>query len=154
MKAILLTKGKVAWIDDDDFEDISRFKWCLHSRGYAVRKFREDGKQVTEYMHRRINGTGKGEHTDHVNGDPLDNRKENLRTCTRSENMRNRKISTGGTSKYKGVCWRKSEGKWVVQIRAGGDPMNKGLFNCEVEAAKCYDKHALELFGEFAKTNF
>ena len=90
---------------------------------------------------------------DHINGDRTDNRIENLRVVTRSQNQHNRKGSNL-TSQYKGVYWKKSNKCWVSQISYGGAKFYLGKFNDEKEAAVAYDKKATELFGEYARTNF
>lgn len=90
---------------------------------------------------------------DHINGDPFDNRIENLREATASENGGNRrKINDSLTSKYKGVSLNKT-GKWRAQIVLNYRKLYLGLFDTQIEAAKAYNKAALELFGEFAKVN-
>lgn len=86
MKEIKLTQNKVAIIDDEDFEEISKFKWFFNEGrngiGYAVRKVRDGKKHIKVYMHSTIINTSIELHTDHINCNTLDNRKSNLRTCT------------------------------------------------------------------------
>lgn len=91
MKQIPLTKGKFALVDDEDFERISRWKWYCCSRGYAARSIREGKKVRMIRMHRILNNTNSELHTDHIDGDRLNNQKDNLRSCTHAENMRHRK---------------------------------------------------------------
>jgi len=92
--------------------------------------------------------------TDHKNKDGLDNRKSNLRTCCKSQNMSNRKIQLNNTSGYKGVYWHKYARKWMASIKVNKKPIYLGLFVDPIEAALAYDKNAVEKFGEFADTNF
>jgi hypothetical protein len=89
---------------------------------------------------------------DHINHDTLDNRRANLRLCTRSQNMWNRKRRTG-TSKYKGVYWRPDRQKWRTQIYLNNIRVASAHFACEDDAARFYNEKALELFGEFAYLN-
>jgi len=114
MKEIPLTKGLVALVDDEDFEALSRFKWHVGgSRGYAMRG--------GFYMHREILKPANGVHIDHVNGNPLDNRRANLRLATRSENQQNRRgANHDSTSGFRGVYLNRRLGKWYGQVRFQG----------------------------------
>jgi len=158
MKQIPLTQGKVALVDDVDFKELSKHKWCAYKRGstfYAARNQPlGNGKRKTIRMHRQIMDALGGVFTDHANHDGLDNQRSNLRSCTNSENQRNRLPQRGGTSEYKGVSWNKAKKKWVAGIQHNNKVIHLGCFNSEREAAKTYDKKAKELFGEFANPNF
>lgn len=92
--------------------------------------------------------------TDHIDGNKLNNCRYNLRQCNNSQNGANRKKASGTTSIYKGVSWNKRDGKWEVCIEARKIRYHMGKYENEMIAAKAYDKRAIELFGEFAKTNF
>ena len=87
---------------------------------------------------------------DHINGlkDPL-----SVRLATNSENQHNRNNNKNSSSKYKGVCWHKSNGKWYAQIVKNKKRIYLGVFKNEKDAAKAYNAAAAELFGEFAKLN-
>jgi len=88
---------------------------------------------------------------DHESRDGCDNRLQNLRVATRSQQLENRqKRIRPATSKYKGVSWHAYTQKWQVFVRR----LYVGLFTDEIEAAKAYDKKALEIFGKFACLNF
>jgi hypothetical protein len=156
MKTIELTQGLKTTVDGDDFEIMSTSKWCAmkHGRGgaYAVRWNRKAGKH--EYMHRVIMNPGKGFDVDHINGDTLDNRRENLRVCSRAENVRNRaKTKRKTLSKYKGVCWHKGRNIWVSYICYNHKTTHLGAFAREEDAARAYNEKAIELFGDFARLN-
>ncbi len=161
MKQIPLTQNKFALVDDEDYQELSLFKWCAVRRRttwYAVRGGSRDesGKQKSFLMHRAILGLKKGDklESDHRDHNGLNNRRSNLRLCTHSQNCMNRKLQKDVTSKYKGVCWNKKRNKWTAEIRKDGKKHYLGCFDSEIEAAKVYDKRATELFGEFAYLNF
>jgi hypothetical protein len=157
-----------AKIDPEDFSDISQFKWALWSKKgkanyYAQRTIRIDGKKGTERMHRRIMKVSSNIDIDHKNGNGLDNRKNNMRIATSSENNRNQKPRKNGVSKYKGVAWHKLAEKWRVQIMYNKKMIWLGYFEKnivdgidigELEAAKAYDNAAIKYFGSFACLNF
>lgn len=91
---------------------------------------------------------------DHINRDRSDNRIQNLRLCTYSENLRNCRYKNRGQSKLRGVGWHKKSGKWVARIRDGVRQIHLGLFTTEIDAAKCYDENARKIHGSFATVNF
>lgn len=158
-KKIKLSENIFAIVDDFDYEYLSEFKWYLHNAGYAVRDQylgRVNGKKKKKciLMHRVINDTPDNMHTDHKNGNKLDNRKENLRACTMGQNMCNVKARTNKVhSKYKGVSWDYKNKKWHVKITKDKKTINLGRFISEVEAGVAYNKAALKHFGEFALLN-
>ena len=145
-----------AFIDDESFELIKGYKWNLSysSRSGSGIKYAQTRKPGggTIRMHRLIIGAPIGVWVDHRNGDGLDNRKTNLRLCTPSQNNANRKTSGGRTSKFLGVCFDKSNGKFRAGVRHNWKRYRK-FFRSEIEAAKWYNKKALELHGEFARLN-
>ena len=163
MNKIELTQGKSAIVDADDFDRVNEFKWQYNKKrtGYARRIQHigmKDGKRIKKniYMHRFIIGVEDSKvHVDHINHDTLDNRKSNLRLCTHVENMRNRKIQKGGSSKYKGV-YKYSDNRvkpFTAQITFNYKNIYLGYFATEREAAIAYNKAALHYFGEFALLN-
>lgn len=158
MKEIKLTQGKVALVDDEDYDELMKHKWCAHKMGemyYADRGKYENGKQRTILMHRQILGiTEYSIQVDHINMNGLDNRRCNIRACTRSQNFMNQKSYKNSSSKYKGVEWRKDTKKWRARIRMDKKLYHIGCFENEIDAAKAYDEFAKKMFGEFARTNF
>jgi len=154
-KAIPLTQGLYAIVDVEDYERINKHKWSAdnqHGHWYAIRRNKEN-KSV--YMHREILQVPKGKETDHKNHFGLDNRKSNIRICTRQQNSRNRKKGKRKTSsRYKGVGWHKASQKWEVRIGQSYQRIALGLFDSEIEAAKIYDEAAKRLYGKFASINF
>lgn len=145
-------------VDDHDFERLSKFRWYASVRGklikrtYAIRYFTENKKMQPRAVQREIMGLIKGDarQVDHINGDTLDNRRSNLRICTRSENRKNnRKLPY---KKYKGIT--KSKKKWFAQILHNGETRYLGTHETEIAEARAYDEGAKRLHGEFASLNF
>ena len=156
MKEIHLTQGKVALVDDEDYEWLSQWKWCATRTPYtyyAMRSRWVNGKDKTTKMHRVIMDAPPGMHVDHINHNGLDNRKENMRVCTRTENIRNSRKQRRCTSEYKGVCWHKHRNKWITRITADKKSKYLGYFKKETDAALAYNLAALKYFGEFANIN-
>ena len=140
-------------VDDEDYVELMKHKWhikmCAKQR-YAVRKH----NRKALYMHREITTTPKGVLIDHKNGNGLDNRKQNLRNCTKQENARNTGKISNNKSGYKGVSWAKKANLWRAQIQTGEGVKYLGCFFCLIKAAKAYDTAARKYHGEFANTNF
>lgn len=156
MREIQLTQGQVALVDDEDFDTLNSFKWCAQKNGnnfYAIRGIRVGRKTQTIHMHRLIKGAPIGFEIDHKDGNGLNNQRNNLRVCTRSENQMNKRKQEGLSSIYKGVSFHKREGKWRAVIMINGKAINLGDFASEIEAAKAYDAKAIALFCEFANLN-
>nr|WP_269140600.1 HNH endonuclease [Proteus terrae] len=93
-------------------------------------------------------------HIDHIDGDKLNNRIENLRICTHNQNQHNQGIRASNKSGYKGVSWMKSVKKWQAQICCNSKVTHLGLYTNKIEAAKAYDEAAKKLHGDFAWLNF
>ena len=157
MKEIPLSRGMVALVDDEDSEDLSRFKWYAHPTHhtfYAARGIRLNGKHIIEMMHRRILDVEPGELVDHKNHNGIDNRRENIRTCTVAENAKNRLKRTSASSRFKGVCWDAINKKWKASIKLNKKLRHIGLFADEEDAARAYDREAVKTFGAFRCLNF
>lgn len=156
-RLIPLTQGQLALVDFDDFEKLKGRRWSANKdKGgcfYAVEHKKIKGKKIMNQMHREIVGAKSNEIVDHINHNTLDNRKENLRACSVSENHMNRKKLSGSTSRFKGVYFKKSISKFVARIYKNYKTTELGCYKSEIDAAKAYDAKAIELFGEFALTN-
>ena len=109
-----------------------------------------NGKVV--HMHREIVSPPDGFVIDHANGNGIDNRRENIRICTISQNVQNSSRRSDNSSGFKGVGWHKNK-KWRVQIMVNGRVTHVGMFSDIVDAAKAYNDAAVKCFGEFAKLN-
>jgi hypothetical protein len=146
-------ENKVALVDDADFDELNRHSWIVNNKGYPLRTIWVNGKTKNLYMHRYILMAPNNLYVDHINGDILDNRRENLRLATHAENIRNIGMKSHNTSGYKGVSWREDKGKWMAKITYNWRQIYLGLYDSKEEAALAYNKKALELHGEFAKLN-
>ena len=147
MKRIPLTQGKFAIVDDDIYEFVNQWKW--HAIKGAITWYAVRGHHTR--MHRVIMGTPYKMETHHINGNGLDNRKDNLQICSKSNHNYTKSPKTG---KYKGIAigWR--EGIWQARITINGKRISLGYYAYAKEAARAYDKAALEYCGVYARTNF
>lgn len=152
---IEISSGNKVTIDTEDLELVSQRHWHLDGAGYARTNVWADGKkQSAPRMHRLILGvTNRKLHVDHINGDKLDNRKDNLRVCTCSQNVMNRGKQLNNSSGYKGVIYDKERSKWRAEIAFNGKRKYLGRFDTVEEAALAYNKSALEHHGEYAYLN-
>lgn len=167
MQVIKLTKGQKTIVDNDDYPLLNQWRWCADlAKNYNPSQFRavrtisyrtSDGirRYAAMYMSRFIMNPSPYEEVDHINGNCLDNRKENLRICTNQQNKQNN-YKQLGVSIYKGVCREKKSriNPWRSQINFDGKRIHLGCFDNEETAARMYDFWAQDLFGEFANTNF
>jgi hypothetical protein len=153
MKTIKLTQGKVALVDDSDFEALSKFKWCAR-RGkltwYAGRCRSIKGRKTVVYMHRQIMGFPAGE-VDHRDGDGLHNWRENLRSANRSQQTANSRRAVN-SSGFRGVRLRGN--RFYAQICFGKKSIHLGAWATAYGAAKAYDEAARRYHGAFAVLNF
>jgi hypothetical protein len=154
-KIPIYNSNRVVLVDDEDYESLIVYTWYLRrdpkgrNLPYVIREGHK-GEIAHIAMHQQImNGNGRG--IDHKNGNTLDNRKENLRFATHSQQAANR-FKTRGTSQFKGVQRRGD--KWRAQIGFRRQVYYLGSFVDEEDAARAYDKAALKFFGEFARINF
>ena len=150
-------------LDDEDYDRVvTEGKWHIHKdphRGvfYVRTNTYENRKQTAIYLHRFIMDAPKGKVVDHINGDGRDNRKENLRICTKLENMRNRNTPPRGEVGYYGVtdhAIHQYAKNYRVAIRFQKKYIHGGMFFTAEEAAMEYDKLAKEYHGEFLTLNF
>jgi hypothetical protein len=152
-------KGLHVTIVDECDSDLSQLNWHIKTNTdyqlYAIRK--PSLENNFRWMHRcileRVLGRAltKDELVDHINSDTLDNRRENLRVATQSQNQSNRGKQSNNTSGFKGVCWSSSSKKWLAAIRVNGKRYHLGLANTPEEAHELYKKACLEFFGEFSR---
>ncbi len=140
-------------VDDDDYEEMNAYNWTCNGRGYAARSAKIKGVKVPFFMHRCIMDAPPDSEVDHINGNRLDNRKENLRLATRSQNRCNCPTYKSSSTGVKGVTFHKHSGQFRARIQINGDRRELGGFGTLIEAEAAYDKAALLCHGEFALTN-
>lgn len=151
MKTLILRRYKgrspiSVLIDDEDYENVRQYPWSKNYLGYIAGKV--NGKDV--YLHRFIMGYPEGKVVDHINGDKLDNRKQNLRICTIRQNIMNAKVSKNNTSGYTGVSLRSDRELYRANIMVNRKQIYLGSFE-KIEDAILARKQAEEkYFGEFA----
>ena len=131
-----------AIIDLDDVDEIKKYKWCLNNIGYVIN--REFG-----LLHRLIMNPDTDMVVDHINHNKLDNRKSNLRICTKQQNNMNKKVRKDNTSGIKGIWWNKSRNKWTAEIMVNSKKHHLGDFSTKEEAAKARMNAEIEYFGEY-----
>lgn len=147
---IHLSNGGFSIVDSDKFDYLNQFRWYKNAAGHIAGTIKGLGEVL---LHRVINNTPKGKHTDHKNRCRFDNRRSNLRSCLQSENNQNKSKHPNSTSEFKGVSFDKTNSKWICQLSANGKHYWGGRFKIEVEAAKRFNEMAPKIHGEFAVLN-
>jgi hypothetical protein len=147
--------GRVALVDDADYELVSQYRWHVWQRErafYAAANVRRPGgRRTTIKMHNLILGYAG---IDHRNGNGLDNQRANLRPATQSQNVHNMRSYAASSSPFKGVSWDGQRQRWTARIFVGGRKRHLGRFTVEEDAARAYDAAALTAWGSYAWLNF
>lgn len=154
MKLQLSNSEQTAEIDAEDFEKLKNFKWRLtkssrNSTQYIVSDYRVGSKVLKKLLHREVLGVSGKVQVDHINRNGLDNRRENLRIASGSQNGANRIKTASRTSEFKGVSWDSQRQKW--RVSCGREVV--GRYDSETAAAKAYNQAAEKKYGAFAKLN-
>lgn len=165
MRTIVLCGGKNAIVSDQDYEELAAYTWCVKQHtpdlAYVYRYVRQlSGKYRRMKMHNQIVKPLDGLTVDHINGDPLDNRRCNLRLANQRQQAQNMRKRIAASSKFKGVtkCGLVhgkyvSSVPWRARIRVNGKLLSLGFYPTEEEAAIAYNKAASKYFGRFAALN-
>ena len=155
MRVIPLTNSYFARVDDEDYERVAAHRWYAHKSGT------ENDYVYAENLHlgrmqRFITDCPSNKVVDHINGNTLDNRRSNLRICTRSQNTKNNQKRRNTVCVFKGVIIdpRQKSNPYRARLRYMYKLYDAGYFSTEVMAAMAYDIMARDLFGEFATLNF
>lgn len=159
MITIELTQGKIALIDKEDVERVSKFKWTSfynpkNKKWYARRGEGGRNNLKTVYLHRFIMNAPEGLQVDHINGNGLDNRKENLRFATNAQNHQNQIRPVRSQTGFRGVTQDKRYKGFIARITANRKTYSHYGFLNAAEAAKVYDEMAIKYHGKFARLNF
>ena len=162
-RTVKLTRGKSAIVDASDYDWINQWKWCADKskniwyshRTIYNKEIIGKGRFVKVRMHRLIIGAAKGEIVDHINGNGIDNRRENLQICSHSDNIQkghHRPNQYG----YLGVSYSEdcTIRHWKARISNNGKRYELGHFLTSKDAAKAYDEEATRIHGATAKLNF
>lgn len=161
MYKVPLSQGKFAIVSDEDAEIESYGNWVAHKSGnhfYACYRGSTANRPRT-WMHALVlerilnRSLKKGEIPDHINGDKLDNRRENIRLASRSQNEANKPPRGNCSSRFKGVCWDREKGLWRCMITINKRRIHIGYYKEEEDAAKAYNSKAKDIFGPFARRN-
>jgi hypothetical protein len=145
-----------ALVDDNEYERINKNHWYVMSSKknlYAVRTKGKRGKTKTILMHRELLGYEGTLLIDHRDHNTLNNKKDNLRICTTSQNTMNMIRTKKESSIYKGVFYDKERNKWQTNIMRNYKKIFIGRYGKEKDAAKAYNKAAIKYHGEFACLN-
>ena len=122
--------------------------WYENDQGYVLSNGDDRGKNIR--LHRLLmHIENDSSVVDHINGNPLDNRKQNLRICNRCDNQKNMKGHNG----YPGVSFEKGVNKWRVRIRHNGKNLHVGVYNTEEEAIEARIRAEEKYYGEYGYYN-
>lgn len=148
------SRGSAFVVDADDALALLERRWhSLSKRDYLFANVTLScGKHTTLYLHRMLMGAGRGQIVDHVDGNPRNNTRRNLRLCTQRDNARNARRKSNSSATLKGVSFVARTGRWRAGIRVDGRNVHLGYFMAESEAHEAYCRAAAEAYGEFART--
>ena len=141
--------GQEFIFDKEDYEKISKYTWYKNKNGYVLSNSYVDGKRKTVHMHRLVMDVDNEFVIDHINRNPSDNRKQNLRACTQNKNCINKSTRKNNKSGVVGVYYERSSGKWYAQISIEGKHMTLGAFDNKNDAINARRSAEEKYFGDF-----
>ena len=152
IRLIPLTRGKVAIVSSIDYDWLSQWKWTVFNGRYVRRTAYIGNIKRTIHMHREVLGLSPDDPRkgDHINHNPLDNRRENLRIATLEQNAQNARVRKDNTSGVKGINWNKECSVWIVRVQCGGVRRLVGRFKEYERALEALTEATKALHGEFA----
>ena len=155
MATILTTDGTEFEVDDSLYDQLNQYTWYVRGKPRAYAYTHINGATIDMHvLVAKLSGLSTTNEIDHKDRNSYNNKLDNLRECTRSQNMANTKVPPGKYSSYRGVSYYKRRGKFSAHIKVNQKKKYLGSFEDEVQAAKVYDAAAYEAFGEFATLNF
>lgn len=151
-RSVVLSCGHVAFVDEEDFDRVNEFSWhsVLIGGNHYARRY-VNGEQKNQYLHHFVMGVADGRIVDHKNGDGMDNRKENLRFATHSQNMRNQRTPKNNRSGVKGVHFDRQTGKWRASLSVDRKFVCLGRHETIEEAESAVRVGRQQHHGEFAR---
>lgn len=157
MASIPLSKDKTTILDDEDFMSIADRAWHFcggYARTTVVDKESQSFRTKAVYLHRFLIGLSEDDprHIDHINGDRLDNRRENLRVCEPFQNSMNALASTKSKTGVRGVCFDRQRGKWVATLMVKGKKIFKKRFDSFSDAVAAREAVEISAYGEYRRT--
>lgn len=150
---VSMNRGFTMLVDEADWQQIKDRRWTARTGGRGTPKYYAYNNVTKTYLHTLLVQPSDGMLPDHINGDSLDNRRQNLREVTPSQNQWNRPKHGTSSSRFKGVSWRARDKRWRAAICVHGRSIWIGEFSDEEDAARAYDEAARTYHGEFAVTN-
>lgn len=157
---VLYRKAKyLVQVDDADYSDVKKYNWYLNpnanGRLYVRGRYvKGTGKVKYTFLHRYLLNAPRGMLVDHIDGNPLNCQRSNLRLATAAQNAANvPKTKRKTSSQYKGVYWNRADQYWCTAIKVDGKAIYLGRTHFEVVAARVYDYWAKRIYGEFARLN-
>lgn len=143
--------NKNVLIDKDDYDKISKYCWCINGTGYVI-AWSPNEKRMINMARTILSVKDSDVYVDHINGNTLDNRKNNLRKVDCQKNNMNQNLSKNNTSGHKGVHWHKGVNKWIANIGLNGKLLHLGYFENFDDAVSARESKEKEMYGEYSRS--